>query len=124
MYSVLSILFSKSPVVSGNFFIGNGSQLTGITVAAGSTIVNGNSNVTVVANSNINMFVPKLITPKMIKISAGKELAQFIPLSDKRVDIKMHVVSDNEMNTQFSPLRFTDINWYYKHKKLLQNLEK
>jgi len=74
--------------------------------------------------SNINMFVPKLITPKMIKISAGKELAQFIPLSDKRVDIKMHVVSDNEMNTQFSPLRFTDINWYYKHKKLLQNLEK
>ena len=41
--------------VSGNYFIGNGSQLTGITVSAGTAIVNGNSNVTVNANGNITI---------------------------------------------------------------------
>ena len=39
--------------VTGNYFIGNGSQLTGITVSAGASIVNGTSNVTVSASSNI-----------------------------------------------------------------------
>jgi hypothetical protein len=43
--------------VTGNYFIGNGSQLTGITVAAGTAIVNGNSNVTVGANGNITVSV-------------------------------------------------------------------
>jgi hypothetical protein len=42
--------------LSANFFIGNGSQLTGITVAAGSSIVNGNSNVNIpAANGNVNI---------------------------------------------------------------------
>ena len=39
--------------LSANYFIGNGSQLTGITVGAGSQLINGNSNVTVYGNSNI-----------------------------------------------------------------------
>jgi hypothetical protein len=43
--------------VSANFFVGNGSQLTGITVSAGSSIVNGNSNVTVTANGNVTTSV-------------------------------------------------------------------
>jgi hypothetical protein len=37
--------------VTGNYFVGNGSQLTGLT--AGSAITNGNSNVQVYANGNI-----------------------------------------------------------------------
>jgi hypothetical protein len=41
--------------VSANFFTGNGSLLTGITVSAGNSIVNGNSNVLVAANGNITM---------------------------------------------------------------------
>ena len=42
-------------LVTANFFSGNGSLLTGITVGAGSSIINGNSNVTIPsANGNIN----------------------------------------------------------------------
>ena len=43
--------------ITGSYFIGNGSQLTGITVAAGSQIVSGTSNVTVAANSNVTVGV-------------------------------------------------------------------
>lgn len=41
--------------ISGNYFIGNGSLLTGITVSAGTAIVNGNSNVNVGANGNVTI---------------------------------------------------------------------
>ena len=43
--------------IAGNYFIGNGSQLTGITVAAGTSIVNGNSNVSVGGNGNVTVGV-------------------------------------------------------------------
>jgi hypothetical protein len=43
--------------VTANFFTGNGSLLTGITVSAGNTIVNGNSNVLVSANGNVTTSV-------------------------------------------------------------------
>jgi len=43
-------------LVTANFFSGNGSLLTGITVSAGNSIVNGNSNVSIpVANGNVNI---------------------------------------------------------------------
>jgi hypothetical protein len=42
-------------LVTANFFSGNGSLLTGITVGAGSSIINGNSNINIPsANGNIN----------------------------------------------------------------------
>jgi len=44
-------------LVTANFFTGNGSLLTGITVSAGNSIVNGNSNVTVTANGNVTTSV-------------------------------------------------------------------
>jgi len=43
--------------VTGNYFIGNGSQLTGIVVSAGAAITNGTSNVTVAANANTTVGV-------------------------------------------------------------------
>ena len=43
--------------ISGLYFIGNGSQLTGITVSAGSTIINGSSNVNIPLNGNVNITV-------------------------------------------------------------------
>jgi hypothetical protein len=43
--------------VSGNYFIGNGALLTGITVSAGTQIINGNSNVSVGANGNVTIGV-------------------------------------------------------------------
>ena len=42
--------------LSANFFIGNGSQLTGI-ITSVSNVINGNSNINVEANSNITMSV-------------------------------------------------------------------
>jgi cytoskeletal protein CcmA (bactofilin family) len=39
------------------FFIGNGSQLTGLTASTSTSLVNGNSNVIVVNNGNISMSV-------------------------------------------------------------------
>ena len=43
--------------ITGNYFIGNGSQLTGVVTAAGSSIVNGTSNVVVAANGNVTVGV-------------------------------------------------------------------
>lgn len=48
---------SVSGNVTGNYFIGNGSQLTGIIASAGAAITNGNSNVTVAANGNVTVGV-------------------------------------------------------------------
>jgi hypothetical protein len=41
--------------VTANYFIGNGSQLTGIVATSGSQIINGNSNVVVAANGNVTI---------------------------------------------------------------------
>ena len=41
--------------VTGNYFIGNGSQLTGIVVSAGTSIVNGTSNVVVAPSGNVTV---------------------------------------------------------------------
>ena len=48
-------IVSATGNVSGNYFIGNGSLLTGI--ASGNAIVNGNSNVIVDANANVRVSV-------------------------------------------------------------------
>jgi len=44
-------------LVTANFFQGDGSLLTNLTVAAGSSIINGNSNVSVAANGNVRTSV-------------------------------------------------------------------
>ena len=41
--------------VFGSYFVGNGALLTGITVSAGTSILNGNSNVVVAANGNVTI---------------------------------------------------------------------
>ena len=41
--------------VLGSYFVGNGALLTGITVSAGTSILNGNSNVAVAANGNVTI---------------------------------------------------------------------
>jgi hypothetical protein len=48
---------SASGNVSGNYFVGNGALLTGITVSAGSSLLNGNSNVVVATNGNVTVGV-------------------------------------------------------------------
>jgi hypothetical protein len=46
-------IVSATGNITAPFFIGNGSQLTGISVGAGSQLINGNSSVTVAANSDV-----------------------------------------------------------------------
>jgi hypothetical protein len=48
---------SATGTITGLSFIGNGSQLTGITATAGAAITNGTSNVTVAASSNTTVGV-------------------------------------------------------------------
>jgi hypothetical protein len=43
--------------VTADYFIGDGSQLTNLTVSTGTAIVNGNSNVSVAANANVTVGV-------------------------------------------------------------------
>jgi len=54
--NVISVgLISTTGNVASNYFIGNGALLTGITVSAGTSILNGNSNVVVAANGNVTI---------------------------------------------------------------------
>jgi hypothetical protein len=69
--------------------------------------------------SSVNMFVPKNMFPKTQMITAGTELAQVIPLSDKDVVIKMHVVSSEELKKLQSWI-WTFNGHFFKRKKLLQ----
>jgi hypothetical protein len=50
-------LVSATGNIQGNYFIGNGSALTGIIAATGSSIVNGTSNVVVAASGNVTVGV-------------------------------------------------------------------
>jgi hypothetical protein len=44
-------------ITTGNYYIGNGSQLTGIVASGGASITNGTSNVTVAGSSNVTVGV-------------------------------------------------------------------
>jgi hypothetical protein len=48
---------SVSGNATANYFIGDGSALTNLTIAAGTQIINGNSSVTVAGNSNVSVVV-------------------------------------------------------------------
>jgi hypothetical protein len=60
--NVVTLIASNQSVsvtgnVTGNYFIGNGSQLTGIVASGGAAINNGTSNVSVAANANTTVGV-------------------------------------------------------------------
>ena len=48
-------VYSTGNITTTGYFIGDGSQLSNISVAGGSSIVNGNSNVVVAANSSVSI---------------------------------------------------------------------
>ena len=53
----VAIVSATGNITSDTFFIGNGSQLTGVVAAAPTAILNGNTNVTAAANGNANVSV-------------------------------------------------------------------
>ena len=55
--------------ITASYFFGNGSQLTGLTVAAGSSLVNGTSNVTVAGSGNVTTSVAG--TANVLVVNSG-----------------------------------------------------
>jgi hypothetical protein len=51
------VVSATGNITTSGFFIGDGSQLSNLSVGAGSSIINGNSNVRVAANSNVTVAV-------------------------------------------------------------------
>jgi hypothetical protein len=58
-------------LVTANFISGDGYLLSNLSITAGSTIVNGNSNVTVAANGNVTMYVTGNTTARLTATSTG-----------------------------------------------------
>ena len=50
-------VISATGNITGNYFIGNGRQLTGVVAAAGTQIVNGNTNITTALDGNANITI-------------------------------------------------------------------
>lgn len=70
---------------------------------------------------NVNLFVYREENPKIIKINFGRPLAQFVPMTEKKLKIKHHLVTEQEYeNLSFlkSPIVF--YNRYNTLKKLLK----
>ncbi len=83
-------------------------------------VVNGIVEYKYQHTSSVNMLVPKNMFPKSQLIPAGKELVHVVPLSDKDVVIKMHVVDSKELQKLQSWV-FTFNGHYFKRKKFLQD---
>jgi len=86
-------------------------------------VVNGIVEYKYQNTTSTNMMVPNNIFPKSFTIPAGKPLAQIIPLSEKDVEFKMHVITDQEY-LKMDPYVFTFSGSYFKRKKALMDQEK
>jgi hypothetical protein len=72
--------------------------------------------------SNINLFLPK--TNNRMLLEAGTPMVHFIPMTDKDVEVKTHVVSEEEYRKLETPLYTSKfIKKYYTNKKIMQSKE-
>lgn len=61
-------------------------------------------------NINVNVFLKMSATGTRVDLKAGSPLAHFIPLSDKKVEVKNHLVSEQEyknLNDAAQPFSFS-----------------
>jgi hypothetical protein len=73
--------------------------------------------------SNINLFFPRI--ENKLKISAGQPMVQLIPLTEKNMEIKCHVISNEEWRRRVGIHATTTFQNAYKlKKKVLQDKEK
>ena len=86
-------------------------------------IPNGIVNYKYQSTTNVNMLIPKNSYPNKFVINAGDPLVQCIPLSDKNIKIKMHVVTPEEYVSKDS-YHFAFSGNYYKIKKIMEAKEK
>jgi len=86
-------------------------------------VVNGMIEYKYQHTTSCNMMIPKNMFPKSTIIPAGKPLCQIIPISEKDIEFKIHVLSDEEYK-KFDPYVFTFNGHYFKRKKMLKDLGK
>lgn len=67
--NIIALNANLGNAVSANYFIGDGYLLTNLTIPAGTAILNGNSNVLVTANSDVNITVAG--TPNVVKVTSS-----------------------------------------------------
>ena len=88
--------------ITGNYFFGNGSQLTGISAGSGNAISNGNSNVAI-PTSNGNVQVAVAAVANSVVMGAGSLFVQG-PISTPKT-INTLALVPNEVNAvMISPL--------------------
>lgn len=82
-------------------------------------IPNGIVNYKYQVTTNVNLVVSKNSFPNKFEITAGDPLVQCIPVSDKRVKLKLHVIDAPEY-AAMNNYQFSFAGNYYKAKKLLE----
>jgi hypothetical protein len=65
-------------------------------------------------NTHVNMFIRK---GKTVEFSAGDPLVQIIPLTERQVDLKCHVVDDREY-AKIASTYVTKSMWFGQHRSL------
>ena len=75
------------------------------------------------STTNVNMVISKNSFPKDFMINAGDPLVQCIPLSDKRIEIKLHVIDPIEY-AKIDSYVFAFSGNYYKGKKIRESNKK
>lgn len=73
-------------------------------------------------NVNVNVFT-KLGNDEQVLIPQGYPIVCFFPLADKKIEIKTHLISDEEKRKMFSYGPFTLVNQSFKLKKLIQGVK-
>ena len=84
------------------------------------TVPNGVVNYKYQTTASVNMVVNKNVFPNKFEIKAGEPLAHVIPMSDKQLKIKLHLVTVEEY-AKLDFYQFTFAGNYYKRKKILQD---
>lgn len=73
-------------------------------------------------NSHVNIFIQK---NQQIKLDAGTPIAQFIPLTDRKIDLKLHLLDDQEYSKLHDHTNYgLSFMNRYKKKKLFKNAKK
>lgn len=73
--------------------------------------------------TNINILMPK--NSEQVWLKAGTELVHLVPLTDKKIKIHTHVISEQEQNSMFDVTRYpvSFLGGYKKRKRALQEKE-
>lgn len=87
-------------------------------------IVPGNINFKYQNSSNVNMFFPKVESKLHLKVNTP--LIHVIPLSDHKIDIKIHIISEADHEKTFAKYQdpCTFLKKYYYNKNIIDETEK